>query len=182
VPALTLRPHRGCRGGFTLIELIVVVIIVGLVYALAIGTLKRTTEPSENLSLNRLAEYMQEQHDHNHLALVCTQRCSRCGLYADGKSVRDVAPFVDSRTEFYRFDYRTGSQKLEWPALYDDEGREEEVCFRYDLYPDGSSTEMMVRTQEGVYDFAGIFGGVTRYASLQEAINAKQERLEEVRQ
>ena len=168
--------------GFTLIELMLVVLIIGLVYGLALNSIERAAAPSETLTLERLPEYLQQRHKQNHLALICVDRCRACALYADGEKVGEVPPVVDSDAEFYRFDYYRGSEPLAWAPLRVDEGREEEVCFRYDLYPDGSRSEMMVVAGGGVVDLPGYFETPARYASLGEAIDAKQARYEEIRQ
>jgi prepilin-type N-terminal cleavage/methylation domain-containing protein len=183
-----MHPHR--RSGafrtaaeaFTLIELIVVVFIIGLIYGVAVNSIERTTEGPAAVNLETLREYMQQQHRQNHLTLICTDRCGICALYADGEKVRELPPFVDSSAEYYRFDYYKGAEAFEWTPLYVEEGREEEVCFRYELYPDGSSSEMMVLYKGKVTDFPGFFGETARYASLQEAVSAKQSRYEEIRQ
>jgi prepilin-type N-terminal cleavage/methylation domain-containing protein len=174
-------PTRNRSAGFTLIELVVVVFIIGLIYGVAINSIDRTTEGPEAVRLETVRDYMQQQHRQNHLSLICIDDCSTCALYTDGAKVRELPPFVDRHAEYYRFNYYRGAELLEWPPLYTEEGREEEVCFRYDLYPDGSSSEMMVQYGDRVLDFPGFFGDTTAYASMEEAVRAKQARYEEIR-
>lgn len=172
----------GRHRGFTLIELMVVVLIVGLVYGLAIQGIERTSDVSKELSLKTLVEFMQAKQHGNDLSLICTDRCKSCTLFADGAAVADIPPFLERRASFYRFNYYTGSEPLEWPPLYDEEGREQEVCFRYDLYRDGSRSEMLAEYDGEVVDLPGPFETTALYATLNDAIEAKQARIEEIRQ
>lgn len=176
--AETIRRRRG----FTLIELMVVVLIVGLIYGLAIEGIQRGSEASEELSLKTLVEFMQAKQHGNDLSLICTDRCQSCTLFADGAAVAEIPPFLDSSASFYRFNYYTGSEPMEWTPLYDEEGREEEVCFRYDLYRDGSRSEMLAEYGGEVVDLPGPFAKTAVYATLSDAVEAEQARVEEIRQ
>ena len=170
------------RRGFTLIELMVVVLIIGLVYGLAIEGMKRGSDDSETLSLKRLVEFMQEKQQGNTLSLICTDRCNSCRLFANGEAIADIPPFLDSTASFYRFNYYRGSEPIEWSPFYDEEGREHDVCFRYDLDRDGSRTEMLAEYAGSVVDLQGPLGSTVVYKTLDAAIEAKQARIEEIRQ
>ena len=168
------------KQGFTLLELLLVVVIVGLVYGFAVNGLKRYSEKTTELNLMTLPDLLDEHYDQNHVAVICTDRCKKCELYVDGKVVKEVEPFLDNKAEFYRFDPQLDTQELVWTPIYDEDGREKRVCFRYELFPDGSSSEMMVKYRKVVIDYLGFFGGVKRYASLEEAVDAKQELIRKV--
>lgn len=163
-----------CSRGFTLIELMLVVLIIGLIYGIAVNSIQRSAEEPEAVTLETLTDFMQQHHKHNRLSLICTDRCSVCALYGDGEKLKEVPPFLDASARFYTFDYYLGSRELRWTPLYDEKGDEEEVCFRYDLYPDGSRSELMVAYAGAVVDFPGYFGKTARYPSLEAAVDAKQ--------
>ena len=170
------------KRGFTLLELMLVVVIVGLVYGLSISGLKQRSEEPFSLTLMTLPQFLQGFHQRNSVAAVCTDRCMRCDLYVDGELLKPLEPFVDDSAAFYRFDLHLGTRDVVWTSLFDEEGREEEVCFRYDIRPDGSSEEMMVLYRGEVIDYPGYFGSATRFASLEEAIDSKRELIREVTQ
>lgn len=170
------------KQGFTLIELMLVVMIVGLVYGLAVSGMKRYSDKAENLSLMTLPDFVEGYHQQNHVTVICIDRCRECTLYVDGKAVKELEPFVDEKAEYYRFDQRLLTRELTWLPLYREDGVEEEVCFRYDMYRNGSRSEMMIKYGKSVIDFPGYFGTTKRYASIEEAVDAKQALIEEVLQ
>lgn len=170
------------RHAFSLIELMVVVVIAGAIYGIAVNGIRDVSQVQRSsVSLEQIDNYMKPFHKQNHLALICTDRCRECTLYADGRMLQDVAPFVDTTAEYYRFDYFTGADAFDWPPFYPEHGQEKEVCFRYDLFPDGSKTEMMVLYKERLIDFSGYFGKTVSYPSLQAAVDAKRAMYDEVR-
>jgi hypothetical protein len=122
-----------------------------------------------------MPEILRSQHKNNHLSVVCWNSCRTCVLQIDGQSEKEIEPFVDSRTRFYRFDDRFGSVEMAWPPLFDENGVEEPVCFRYDLFPDGTASEMIVDDGDTVYDLPSYFGQVRTFASLDEAVDSKRE-------
>jgi prepilin-type N-terminal cleavage/methylation domain-containing protein len=172
----------GSRRAFTLIELMLVVLIIGLVYGLAINRIERSNDDAQKLTLENLVDFMQRQHHHNRLSLICTERCGRCMLFADGKlAVESLPPFLDDAAESYRFDTYLGYERIEFAPIFDPDGREEEVCFRYDLLPGGGRSEMMVASRGRVVALPGPFGKTAVYDSLDSAVEAKRALHEELR-
>lgn len=168
------------RHAFTLIELILVVLIIGLVYSLALSSLKRVGKGEVGLDLENLETSLMKYHNNNHVQYLCLNRCETCYLFIDGKEVKSLASVVSSDVKMHRFDVIYGSQELELPAFFNADNQEEQACFRYEIFADGSRTEMMVETPEGVVDFAGKYHTTTRYPSLSDAISAKRELIERV--
>ena len=156
--------------------------IVGLVYGLATNGMKRFAESTERLSLMTLPEFAGGYHKQNHVSVVCIDRCRECTLYVDNKVVKELEPFVNEKAEYYVFDQRLLTRELTWLPLYREDGVEEEVCFRYDVYRNGSRSEMMIKSGKLVIDYPGYFGETKSYASLEEAVDAKQALIEEVLQ
>ena len=170
------------KRAFTLLELLLVVLIIGLVYGLAVGKMKSFGEKTYDLSLMRLPQYLQEFHERNHVAAVCIDRCNDCSLYVNGAAVKKLEPFVDNSAEYYRFDPVYGARDVTWMPLVDEDGREEEVCFRYDIFEDGSRTEMIVKYRDKAVALPGLFGEAREFASLEDALDAKRAVIEKVSQ
>lgn len=168
------------RRGFTLIELMLVVLIVGLVYGLAVNSVKRFSTEDEVVDLLTLPDFLAKKHQRDHLAVICIDRCKECSLYIDGKAVKDIPPFVDDKAAYFRFDQRLLTREVTLQSLFREDGVEEPACFRYDLYPDGSSTEMIVKLRDRVIDYPGPLGEPKQYDRIEALIDAKQELIQEV--
>lgn len=170
------------KKAFTLIELMLVVLIIGLVYSLGLSSIKHAGKGEISLKLENLDSELEKYHNNNHVEYFCIDRCEKCFLYVDGKEVKSMKPVVTNDVRLHRFDVIYGSRNLELPAYFNADDQEESVCFRYEIFPDGSRTEMMVETPKKVIDFAGKFHKTITYANLAGAIEAKRHALESVHQ
>ena len=170
------------KKAFTLIELLLVVVIIGVVYGLVINSMKRINNKEENLNFQTLPSFLETMFQQNSVAFVCIDNCRKCSLYIDDEKVRDIEPFMkDERTlRFWHYDANLGTQELRFSSLFDEDEREFDVCFRYEIFEDGSSTEMIVETKEKSYDYHGLLHPVDSYDSLQELENSRQDELQEV--
>jgi prepilin-type N-terminal cleavage/methylation domain-containing protein len=166
------------KHAFTLLELLLVVLIMGIVYGLAVNAIKRYGERSFVLSLVTLPEYLEGFHHQNHVALLCTDECRECRVMVDGSEVQKVEPFLKGPVRAYRFDTALGTRDIVFTPYYDEEGRESEVCLLFELFPNGSSSEMIIEAKERIVDFPGYFGTPKRFDSLEEAIEHKRSVIE----
>lgn len=166
------------KKAFTLLELLLVVLIIGIVYGLAVNSIKQYGERTFVLSLETLPEYLKGFHRQNRVTLLCTDACQECRVVVDGAEVKKVDPFIDGALRAYRFDAALGTRDIGFTPYYDEEDRESEVCFRFEIFPNGSSSEMIIELEEYVVDFPGYFGTPTRFDSLEEAIEHKRSVIE----
>jgi len=166
------------KKAFTLLELLLVVLIMGIVYGLVINSIKQYGDRSFALTLETLPEYLMGFHRQNHVTLLCTDACRDCRVMVEGTEVKRVEPFIDGPIRAYRFDAALGTRDISFTPYYDEEERESEVCLRFEIFPNGSSSEMIVEEEEYVVDFPGYFGTPTRFASLEEAIEQKRSAIE----
>ncbi len=168
------------KKGFTLLELMLVILLIGIVYGSIINVFERYKEKSIDVTLMTLEKYMQGFSHNNHVSLVCIKRCEECLLSINGKFNQNVTPFLERDLQLYRYDKDRGVEELELLPYFRPDGREEEACFRYEIYPDGSQTEMIVRNKKEAYVFPSFFGTVQKYASLDEAIEEQDKRARKV--
>lgn len=166
------------KRAFTLLELLLVVLIMGIVYGLAVNSIKQYGERSFALSLETLPGYLREFHRQNRVALLCTDACQECRVLVEGSEVKKVEPFIDGEIRAYRFDAALGTRDISFTPYYDEENRESEVCLHFEIFPNGSSSEMILELEEYVVDFPGYFGTPTRFGSLEEAIEHKRSVIE----
>jgi len=172
------------KKAFTLIELLIVVVIIGVVYGLVIGSMKKINDKEAHLGFESLPQFAQSFYQRNHVAFVCTDNCRECILYVDEAPIKKVDAFMrdERHLRFWHYDANTGMQELLFTPLFDEDDREFDVCFRYEIFEDGSSSEMIIETKEHTYDYHGSLSGVTSYPTLQEAQDALQRQREEVLQ
>ncbi len=172
------------KKAFTLIELLIVVVIIGVVYGLVISSMKKINDKEAHLDFGSLPEFAQSFYKRNHVAFVCTNNCRECTLYIDGEPLKKVDAFMrdERHLRFWHYDANTGVQELLFTPLFDEDDREFDVCFRYEIFEDGSSSEMIIETKKRTYDYHGALSGVTSYPTLQNTLDALQEQREEVLQ
>ena len=147
-----------------------VVLLMGIVYGLVINVFERYREKSIDVSLTTLESYMKSFFHNNHVSLTCIRGCKECFLYVDGILRQQVTPFTKGDVELYRYDKDYGVRELELSPYFSADGHEEEACFRYEIHSDGTRTEMIVKTAEGVYSYPSYFGSLNTFSTLNEAI------------
>lgn len=158
------------KKGFTLLELMLVIVIMGIVYGSVINVFERYKEKAIDVSMMSLQKYMQDFSYNDHVSLVCIKQCEECLLFVNEKFIQNVAPFMDKDIRMYRYDKDIGVREFQVLPYFHPDGQEEQACFRYDTHPDGSHSEMIVKNKKEVYDFPSFFGSVKKYSSLDEAI------------
>ena len=170
------------KKAFTLLELLLVVVIIGVVYGLVISSMKKLNNKEARLDFETLPSFLSTFHQQNDVALICTDNCRKCALFIDGEEVKEIKPFMkeERRLNFWRFDANLGTQELRFTPMFDEDDREFDVCFRYEIFIDGSSSEMIVETKKRSYDYRGLLHSVETYPSLQELESYRQDELVEV--
>ncbi len=172
------------KKAFTLIELLLVVVIIGVVYGLVINSIKQINDKEAALDFETLPSFLKSFHQRNDVAFVCIDNCRQCAVYVDGEEHKEVDPFMqeEQALRFWRFDANLGMQELRFTPMFDADDRAFDVCFRYEIFKDGSSSEMVIETQKESYDYRGLNHKVDRYSSLQALESSRQDELQEVLQ
>ncbi|MDA3947249.1 MAG: type II secretion system protein [Helicobacteraceae bacterium] len=172
------------KKAFTLIELLLVVVIIGVIYGLVINSMQKINDKEAHLSFESLPSFLESMHNQNNVAFVCIDNCRECAVYVDNVKVQEVDPFMKEERvlNFWRFDANQGTQELRFRPTFNEDDRAFDVCFRYEIFKDGSSSEMIIETQKQVFDYRGFLHPVRRYSSLQELGEKRQHELQEVLQ
>ena len=157
-----------------------VIVLMGIVYGSVTNVFERYKEKAIDVTLMTLEKYMQSFSHNNHVSLVCIKQCNECMLFVNEEFNQNVTPFIEKDIQLYRYDKDTGVQKLDLMPYFRPDGKEEEACFRYDVHPDGSRTEMIVKNKKEVYAFPSFFGSVKKYESLGEAIEEQSKTARKV--
>lgn len=168
------------RRAFSLIELLIVVLIVGVVYTLSISKLQKVGAESQLLSLQTLKKFLFSQKFEQSAKFLCIENCSDCFLLLDGKKViknkKNFENFLDDSVEIFQYNHLSGFSESELEVYFNKEGIEENVCFSYTIDKRGYGDQFYIRFHEKVYDFTSPFYDTKVYDSL-ESVSQKKENL-----
>ena len=163
------------KKAFTLIELLIVIVLIGILYTLAIGSFESLKEKRSSLTLATLKEYL---HDKNHTkssAMLCLDECLECDIYVDDKKVETLDAFLDDSVRVYRYDPSYGYIAKDSGVYFNEEDVDEDICFAYKLQRNGVGDQVLVEFEDKFYDFSSYFEDVQIYDSIAEAMEIKEE-------
>jgi len=163
------------RKAFTLFELMIVVLIIGIVYALVLGRL----DPKQHMkiaSLKALRDTMTaKHHEGQRLDLYIYGKCDKAALFVNGeyreKMHVDLAVSLFENLEVYKSDPFGHERKINFvPVRIED--KLEPVCFRYTVFPNGSASNYIVHQikKDRYIVFPPYFEDVNETDSLEEAL------------
>lgn len=168
------------RFAFSLIELLIVVVIMGLVYTLGITNIQKATDTTSQLTLERLKSYLQSFPHQKDVLFLCLDDCQECRVIVDGKldeNTTKVEDFIDNSVQVYKYNSLSGMQQRDERVFFNSEDVEESVCFSYKIDSQGIGDQIYVEYRDSVYDFTP-YNSVVKYDSLQDA----QEHIEQIKQ
>jgi len=164
-----ITPHLlyRLRKGFSLIELLLVILIVSIIYYLGFSGFEKLTPKKPPLTILNLKQSITPQGwFQGHKSFMCTKGCSKCyirsgteGSFTTYQSKIDLHDIV-----VYTL---TKDNNLE-PITY---GRfnDEKICLVIDFYNNGASTPLVVEQNESFYFLPSYFGEAKKFESLEEA-------------
>jgi len=155
------------RKGFTLIELLIVILIVGIVYALGFSKIEIIKdEPKALTPLNLKAVLLDSGLFKTQATFMCINHCKSCllrqslqGGYQDYESNIDLKDI-----KAYTLDNSDSLVRIEYERYKD-----EPICLRIDFYPNGSSTQLILENEEGVYYLPSYFEVPKEFESVEDA-------------
>lgn len=171
------------KAAFSLIELIIVVVIMGVVYTLAVTSFQTLKSEETKTSLENLKEYLQSIPHGKSVELLCLDECMSCSIFVDGEKYSSTSPFdniLDDSIKIYRYDFFLGVQEESKKVYFNSEDVEEDVCFSYGVDKKGVGDQVLVEFKDKVYDFSTYLSSVPVYSSLREAAEAKEILAQEI--
>lgn len=169
------------KKAFTLIELIIVVIIMGVVYNLAIVNFNKVNDASEKLTLLTLKEYLAKLPHEKSSELICLDDCSTCKVVVDGNVTDEIEDFLDESVKVYRYDDAYGAVLKELRVYFNSEDVEQSVCFDYKVFSNGVGDQIFVEYKEKYYDFTRYFEKTAQYDSMEDLIEARENMISDVK-
>jgi len=159
------------KRAFSLIELLIVIVIIGVVYTISIGNFEKIKQKSEKLTLKNLKEYLQSLPYKKNAQLLCLDDCFKCEVLLDGERFKELENFLDSSVRSYRYDFSYGMI---------DAQKDDDICFSYAIDKKGVGQQVLVEFKNKFYDYSTYLTPVSIYSSLQEARDAKEQLVQEV--
>jgi len=154
------------KKAFTLIELMIVIVLIGLVYTLAINKLSQFSKQTTALSLLNLKNYLHHQNYKKTSKIICFDNCLECKLVLDGKIVKDLDIHLDKGIKKYIF---LENDFLERDSdVFFDKDLEKDVCFSYSVDFKGIGEQVIVQYKKKYYDFRSYLSEPIVYKSLSD--------------
>ncbi|SFV70797.1 hypothetical protein MNB_SM-5-1489 [hydrothermal vent metagenome] len=163
------------RTAFTLIELMIVIVIMGVVYTLAINNFSRlNSDSTQKLRLENLKEYLGSLKYSKSARVLCLDNCANCGIYLDGNKTKSIDGFVDDSVKTYRYDNSYGFIEQKQKTFFNADGVEENICFSYTLDNNKIGDQVLIEYKNKFYDMTTYLQKTPVYKSMQAAQDAKE--------
>lgn len=153
------------RRAFSLLELMIVILIISFTYMLLFASMQRAENKPKALTAENLKSTLIKQGVHHKEAeLFCLNQCQSCYLYQNGETTPYKGELALGDLEVYEMDKDDKLAKIDF-GRYEDH----DVCLRFVLHHNSSSSQMVIKTKNGIYYLPTLFGEVAKMASLEEA-------------
>lgn len=172
------------RRAFSLIELMIVIMIIGVVYTLVISKLKSVNEEKITPSFLHLKEYLlREAKDAKSVTIRCFDDCKECAIYSDDTKIKEIESWFATPPSIYRYDALQGAVAAQEQVFFNSEGVEESLCFSFSVARDGISEQVIILDKERAYDYRDPFSMQARvYEQLSDFIDENEKLIQEVKQ
>lgn len=139
------------RSAMNLFELIIVVIIVGVVYSLAIFTLKKENSIPSTMSLSSIKTTLLSFSQQSPITMTCDVSCQECRIFDHNSKMLTTLTLVsDAPIQRYGFN-RFGELQRWGSVVIRSEGKLTQECFELTLSPDGVITPLILKSNNTFY-------------------------------
>ena len=145
------------KSAFSLIELMLVVVIIGIVYALALSSFKAPEKQGlELFTLHTLPEYLRQNYALSDAKIVCFEPCGKCNVMVDGALLEDeITLFESSEVKSYELDLQGYAVEKEFPP-HDIQNANKKACFILHKRPNGAIASIVLKNEKKfIYYTAG---------------------------
>ncbi len=155
------------KRAFSLIELMLVVVIIGIVYALALSSFKPPDKQGVELfTLNTLPDYLRENFVLSDAKIVCFEPCGKCNVMVDGAwQQEEVELFDSSDVKSYTLDLDGFALEKEF-VPYDKEDGYRKACFVLHKRPNGSMESIVLEKNKRFIYYKAGYEEAKEYESL----------------
>ena len=165
------------RPAFSLIELMLVVVIIGIVYAMALSSFKAPEkEDIDSSSLRTLPQYLRKNFSLMDAKIVCFKPCGKCQLMVDGELNQDsIDLFSSSDVTSYALDVKGFAQEKEF-VPHDITDGYTEACFILHKRANDSISPIVLESEGKFIYYRAGYEEVQEYDSL-ASIQAEYEKI-----
>ncbi len=153
--------------GFSLLELLIVILIVSMVYFLGFeGVEIGKQRPKALTPLNLKSNIISSELFSGEGTLLCINQCRSCYFRSDVSSPFEeyTSPIDLTNIQAYTIDSYDALTRVEYGRYLD-----QKICLIMDFFKNGSSTQIILKNDEGSYFLPAFFGEPQRFSSPEEA-------------
>ncbi len=162
MPEITprLQPRSSGMPGFSLIELIIVILIASLFAALIFGQINFATKKKDKMGIFQLKKTRGILP--GNAELVCSDRCRQCTVEAGDNRINIPSQFKPIKA--YVLDDSGSPQEVDFGRV-----KEKKVCLRFHYYANGSTSQMILESEGKFYFVPSYFGNIEVFDDLDAA-------------
>ncbi len=172
------------RKAFSFFELMIVILIIGSVYALLIQNFSFPNEKEKKISLSNLPFFLRNSFSQSKglISLKCLGDCSVCKIYEDGEEKSELEGLFkkDASPNSYRF-VNGYMEKIEFLNVFSKQNLTP-VCFEYNIYPNKSGDELFLQYDEKVFYYDNFSSTTMEFESLEDAQEYKRKEQEKIKE
>lgn len=161
------------RKGFTLFELLIVVTIMGVIYAIVLQnfSFNQADEKIEELKLENIPAFLKGAFagSKDKVTFTCYDSCSKCGFFVNNEELNSTENLFEKHSS--PLVYTLEDERLEEVEFEDIFVNEvsKTVCFKYSLYPNQSTDRMVLEYKDKVYFYDNLQDEVKEFDSKEDA-------------
>ena len=156
-PTETIQVHKG----FSLIELLIVIAIISLFGFMVFGSMKKSELKPKPYSIKNLKKVFKTSSD---AELVCVDKCTQCFVITTNHANTQKVKSDLKKIEAYILDSDDSPQKIDFGRMND-----HPICLRFHYYTNGSTSQIILESEEKFFYFPSYFGKISIHDSLDDA-------------
>ena len=155
------------RSAFSLMELMLVVVIIGIVYAMALSSFKAPdTKDLDAVTLLTLPKYLRDNFALQDVKLVCFEPCGKCRLLVDDEwQEKELELFDSSDVTSYSLDIEGFAEESEF-APHDKEDSYKKACFILHKRVNNAIDPLVLQSEDRFIYYKAAYEEVKDYESL----------------
>ena len=139
--------HR-FKGGFTLFELMIVIIIIGIVYTLV--AIKFSQNEEKKIKLFDLPKILRDSKFYESVEVVCTEdEVKKCKVFFDNNLSKTSLKVFEKKPIVYKLMPDETLKEVEFEPIIDKNQKPIPVYFRYKVTKNGAGDEIIVDDGKG---------------------------------